>query len=140
MHQFRAVGLILVAFALTGCSRKESAAPPAPQSGVRVAAMSLGRTIAADKTVVDQTDSFRPADTIYLSVRTEGGATEARLSARWTYEDGQLVDESTQSLAPAGSAVTEFHLSKPDGWPAGRYKVEVSLNGSSAGHKEFKVS
>ena len=39
----------------------------------------------------------------------------------------------------AGSAVTEFHLSKPDGWPVGSYRVEVSLNGAPAGNKEFKV-
>jgi hypothetical protein len=140
MHYFRAVSLILLAAALTGCSRKESSPPPATQNAVKVAAITLGRAIAADKTVADQTDSFRPADTIYLSVKTDGGATDVRLSARWTYEDGQLVDESTQSIASSVPAVTEFHVSKPDGWPVGSYKVEVSLNGAPAGRKEFKVS
>jgi hypothetical protein len=53
-----------------------------------------------------------------------------------------VVDESTQNIAPTGSAatVTEFHLSKPDGWPAGGYKVEVLLNGTSAGTRDFKVT
>jgi len=36
--------------------------------------------------------------------------------------------------------VTEFHISKPGGWPEGDYKVEVMLNGASAGTKSFKVS
>jgi hypothetical protein len=79
-------------------------------------------------------------DTIYVSVRTEGGASSARLSARWTYEDGQLVGDSTQTVSASGSAVTEFHVSKPDGWPEGRYKVEVSLDGAPAGQREFRVS
>jgi hypothetical protein len=35
--------------------------------------------------------------------------------------------------------VTEFHISKPDGLPAGKYKVEVLLNGNAAGSKDFTV-
>ena len=139
MHNFRSVSLLLVTCALAGCSRNQSAPPPATQSAVKVASIDLGRAIAADKTVADQTDSFRPADTIYASVKTEGSAASARLSARWTYEGDQVVSESTQSIAPSGPAVTEFHVSKPDGWPEGSYKVEVSLNGAPAGHKEFRV-
>jgi hypothetical protein len=139
MHHFRSVSVLLVACALAGCSRQESFPPPATQGALKVAAISLGRAIAADKTVSDQTDSFRPADTFYLSVKTEGAAASARLSARWTYEDGQVVSESTQSIAPSGPAVTEFHVSKPDGWPEGSYKVEVALNGAPAGSKEFRV-
>ena len=40
------------------------------------------------------------------------------------------MDESEQTIAPTGSAATEFHISKPDGWPAGKYKLEVLLNGT----------
>ncbi|HSF14920.1 MAG TPA: hypothetical protein VLK65_05155 [Vicinamibacteria bacterium] len=52
-----------------------------------------------------------------------------------------MVDESKQNIVPTGNAnVTEFHLSKPDGWPTGGYEVEVLLNGASAGTKGFKVT
>ncbi|WNL46030.1 hypothetical protein RKE25_21895 [Dyella sp. BiH032] len=30
-------------------------------------------------------------------------------------------------------------ISKPDGWPTGNYKVEITLNGQPAGTKEFSV-
>jgi len=60
-------------------------------------------------------------------------------SRRDGYQDGQIVDESTQTIAPTGAARTEFHISKPDGWPAGKYKLEVLLNGTSAGTKDFDV-
>jgi hypothetical protein len=52
-----------------------------------------------------------------------------------------VVDESRQEIAlPTGTAVTEFHLSRAEGWPAGGYKVEVLLNGGSAGTQDFKVT
>jgi hypothetical protein len=107
--------------------------------GVRVARVDIGRSLTADKTINDNTDSFKPNDTVYASVATEGTAPTATLKARWTYQDGQVVEESTQTIAPTGAARTEFHISKPDGWPAGKYKLEVFLNDSSAGTKEFEV-
>jgi len=129
------IGLAL-AVALFACSRPE----PSEQEGVKVTDIAVGRSVAADKTIAEQTDSFRPTDTIYVSVKTDGSAPSATLTARWMYEDGQLVDESRQNIAPtAGATVTEFHLSKPDGWPAGVYTVEVLLNGATAGTKDFKV-
>jgi hypothetical protein len=108
-------------------------------AGVRVSQVDLGRSLTADKTINDKTDSFKPNDTIYASILTEGAAPTATLKARWTYQDGQAVKESTQTIAPTGDARTEFHISKPDGWPTGKYKLEVSLNGSSAVTKDFEV-
>jgi hypothetical protein len=130
--------LIVLSLGLAACSRS---APPADTSGqaVRVTDVNLGRSVNADKTVGDSTESFRPNDTIYVSVATEGSAPSATLKAHWTFQDGQLVDDSSQTIAPTGKATTEFHVSKPDGWPAGKYKVEVSLNGASARTKDFEV-
>jgi hypothetical protein len=107
--------------------------------GVRVAQVDIGRSLTADKAISDTTDSFKPNDTIYASIATEGTAATVALKARWTYQGGQIVDESTQTIAPTGAARTEFHISKPDGWPAGKYKLEVFLNGSSAATKDFDV-
>jgi hypothetical protein len=51
-----------------------------------------------------------------VSVKTDGSGPSATLTVRWTYQDGQVVDESGQNIAPTdGATVTEFHLSKPDG-------------------------
>ena len=108
--------------------------------GVRVSQIDMGRTLSADKKVTDNTESFKPNDTIYASIATAGSAATATLKARWTYQDGQVVNESTQAIAPAGDARTEFHISKPDGWPTGKYKLEVFLNGSSAATRDFEVA
>lgn len=138
MHQYARVPFsLLLAVAPFGCS----ASKPAVQTGVKVTHIDVGRSVTGDKTIAEKTDSFRPGDTFYVAVKTDGSGPSATLTARWTYQDGQVVDESTQNIAPTGGATaTEFHLAKPDGWPAGGYKVEVFLNGASAGTREFKVS
>jgi hypothetical protein len=115
------------------------ATPPPAAPAVTVTAIELGNQIGADNRVTQQRAAFAPNDTIYVSVVTNGSAPSATLTAKWTYQDGQVVNESTQTIAPTGSAATEFHIAKPDGWPAGTYKVEVSLNGRSTGVKEFEV-
>src|SRR4030095_5097956 len=107
--------------------------------GVRVSHIDMGRSLNADKTISNNSNSFKANDTIYASIATVGTAATATLKARWTYQDGQVVNESTQTIAPTGRARTEFHMAKPDGWQTGKYKLEVFLNGSSAATKDLEV-
>jgi hypothetical protein len=95
--------------------------------------------VGADKHVTEKVDTFAPTDTIYASIRTTGSSSGATLKTRWSYEDGQIVDESEQAIAPTGDAATEFHIAKADGWPEGNYKLEVFLNGAPVRTKEFTV-
>ena len=111
----------------------------APAQAVHVTGIQLGRAIGADGRVASETDEFKPNDTIYASVATDGVAQSATLSARWTYQDGQVVDTTSRAIAPTGAAATEFHISKPSGFPKGNYKVEIMLNGQTAQTKDFKV-
>jgi hypothetical protein len=112
--------------------------PPAPVA-FRVVTVELGKAVTPDRRVAQPTTAFAPADTIYASVVTEGAAPSVALKARWTFEDGQLVNETSQTIAPTGPAATEFHVSKSSGWPTGKYKVEISANGTSVATKEFAV-
>ncbi len=144
------------ALALTACGKKEEAAPPpavatpaAPAPApvtpppaaapVAVSSVDLGTAVGPDQKVTAATTTFAPTDTIYAAVSTTGMAPSAVLNAKFTYQDGQTVNESSQTIAPNGDAVTAFHISKPDGWPAGNYKVEISLNGTSVANKDFSV-
>jgi hypothetical protein len=138
--------------ALSACSKKEEAsipaptsapapAPPSPIAGVTVATIALGNAIGSDKKVKQVADSFGKKDTIYASVDTTGAGT-ATLKAKWTYrKDGQeaVVKEDTQTIVPTGAASNEFHISKPDGWPSGDYRVEIFVADKSAGTKTFTV-
>ena len=132
---------------LAGIACKKAAPPPpapAPAPAPMAAAVSvgditLGSGINADKTVTAAATTFKPTDTIYAAVKTDGTSTGATLAAKWTFEDGQTVHQESLSIAPTGPTVTEFHITKPDGWPAGKYKVEISLNGNPAGSRDFEV-
>lgn len=140
--------LLVIALASTvaaACDRDEAEEPEAAdttavaEEAVEVAGVTLGTAVGADNRVTEETGTFRPTDTIYASVETEGVAPSAELTARWTYQDGQTVDESSRTIAPNGPEVTEFHVSKPDGWPTGDYEVVILLDGREADRASFTV-
>ena len=115
------------------------AAAPAP-APFAVQGVEVGKGIGADKKVTAPTAAFGPKDTIYVSVSTDGAAPSKTIAAKWTYgANAKLVKADSQTIAPTGPAATEFHISKPSGWPAGKYKVEISVDGTPAGNKEFEV-
>lgn len=131
--------LLLVA---AGCGKKAADPATTGTTGttvLKVTDVSLGRSIGSDKAISDRTVNFRPDDTIYASIATEGSAVSGTLRAKWTFEDGQTLDESTRTLVPTGPERTEFHISKPGGWPAGKYRLEVFLNDQPASAKPFEV-
>lgn len=137
-----ALGALALAAAVAGCGGEEAEeqdATAVAEESVEVTDVTLGTAVGADKRVTAETGTFGPLDTIYASVRTEGVASSARLTARWTYEDGQVVDETSRTIAPDGPEVTEFHVAKPDGWPAGSYEVVILLDGQEAERASFTV-
>jgi len=111
-----------------------------PAAGaVRVTDVKLGRAVDANRRVTDETDDFKPGDMIYASVITTGSSQSATLHARWTFEDGQVVDSTSRTIAPQGETATEFHIMRPGGFPEGKYKLTVMLNGTEARTKDFEV-
>lgn len=146
MFRNRISGLVVM-FALVAvaasCGRKAeettSTTPPPSTDRVSVSQIEMGRGVDAEKRVTERVDIFAPGDVIYASVITNGASPGATLKARWTFEDGQVVEETEQSIAPTGPAATEFHISKPDGWPAGKYKLEVFLDGQPVQTQSFEV-
>ncbi len=115
-----------------------AAAAPAP-APFAVQGVEVGKQIGPDKRVTAPSTSFAPKDTIYVSVATDGAAPSKTIAAKWTFGSGKLVKADSQTIAPTGPAATEFHISKPSGWPVGKYKVDISVDGSPAGSKEFEV-
>ena len=126
------VGLLV----LVACGSKANV------SGVptsKVTAIDLGRSINADRTIKDAADSFQPGDTIYASVQTETLGS-VKVTARWTFQDGQTVDSTVQMVPASGGVIrTEFHVWKPGGWPLGKYHLQVALDSTVSGVKEFEV-
>ena len=106
---------------------------------IEIAEVDLGKGIQSDKTIRDETDDFGQRDSVYASVRTTGTANAATLTARWTFQDGQVVDERSETISPTGEANTVFFIAQPGGLPKGNYTLTVLLNGAEAQKKEFEV-
>lgn len=135
--------------AAVGCRKDEVppadsvAAAPAPPPAAVVTAIETGKHIDANKRIVDTASVFAPRDTMYISVLTNNATPTTMLKSVVTHESGQVVDSTSQAVAlpmtTGGPSVTEFHLVKPGGWPAGAYTVEIWLDGQSAGTRTLTV-
>ena len=102
--------------------------------------MDLGKSIGDDKRIKDAATTFGRHDTIYVAIASEGVSPKTTLKAKWTFgAKATPVNEETRDIAPTGPAVTEFHISKPSGWPVGQYTLEVSVDGSPVATKEITV-
>ena len=106
---------------------------------LEVVEVDLGKGIQSDKTIRDETDDFGQRDSVFASVRTNGTADNATLTARWMYQDGQVADERSETISPMGEANTTFFIAQPTGLPKGKYTLIVLLNGAEAQKKEFEV-
>lgn len=150
LQYFALAGIALTSAA---CSKKDKSPPaetsttsapaPAPETPAKpvfmVVGVDVGRRIDADKKVTEPTSTFGRRDTIYASVNTVGATNDAKVAAKWTFQTGQVVDSSEQTISPTGAAHTEFHISKRTPWPAGKYRLEIFLNGTSNSVKEVEV-
>ncbi len=138
------------ALLLAGCNRDAptTAPPPAPTAPepppaptppapATVTSVELGNAVDDQNRVSTPASEFATTDTIYASVGTEGESA-AKLAARWTFGEGQLV-RNTEADVAAGPQVIAFDIHHPEGWPVGTYKLEISLDGTVVETREFSV-
>ena len=113
-----------------------------PASGASAAvsfsSVEIGSSVDANNKIRASGTSFAPKDEIYASVETMGNG-HATLAAKWTYQDGQTVHEDSKALNASGLETTVFMISKPSGFPAGNYKVDISLDGRPVASKDFSI-
>jgi len=146
-----------LALALTACKKEEPVVvepapvvvepavapvtpPPAPVAApVTVAAVNLGSAVGADQKVTAASTVFATKDVIYAAVDTKNAGKDVGLSAKWTFQDGQTVHEESTMISPEADATTNFKLANDKAWPVGKYKVEISLNGTPAQSVDFEI-
>ncbi|WP_312706979.1 hypothetical protein [Stenotrophomonas sp.] len=154
---------LLGSVALVGCKKKEestdtNAAPaatapaepaPAPMTGapppmaaasaVAVSSVTVGKSAAADKSVATAA-LFAPKDDVVVSVKTDGAASNVNVGAKLTFQDGQVAGEQSATLNTSGAETTNITFKNANGWPAGKYRAEVMVDGKAAGTpQEFEV-
>lgn len=113
--------------------------------GAISASFELGTDPGDDLALRIRTRLFAPHDTIFVSVSTDvedGGVAPATMEAVFTYEtDGEpiLVSRQSSDLTLSSAGLTNFQISKPDGFPEGGYRAEVRINNVVIGAMSFKV-
>lgn len=145
----------LAALSLGACKKGDSAdsssqnppaAEPVPTPPPAATAQSIftGRRIGDNKQVSDSTSKFNARDTMYVVVTTTSTPSGGNMMAKWTFETGAVVDSIMQQVEKTDSvkttAVTEFHVMKKDPWPAGKYTIDITLDGRSLGTKTVEVA
>jgi hypothetical protein len=82
---------------------------------------------------------FTPTDSVYAEVQTQGTAASYTLYAKWIGADDSVLAEYGMKIQEAGPKRTVISLSKPDGWPAGTNRIELSINGKLEKTATFEV-
>jgi hypothetical protein len=134
--------------ALAGCKKKEEAVAPAPvvtepapapapvepaPAPVSATSVTVGNTAAADKSVA-ALSTFGTKDKIIVSVKTDAATpANAAIDAKLTFQDGQVAGQQTANVVAGGVDTTNVEFTKATPWPAGKYKVDVTLNGAPVG-------
>lgn len=134
--------------ALAGCKKKEEAvvAPPAAvepapapvepaptPAPVSATSVTVGNTAAADKSVA-AVGMFGVKDKIIVSVKTDAATpANAVIDAKLTFQDGQVAGQQTANVVAGGADTTNIEFTNANAWPAGKYKVDVTLNGQPVG-------
>ena len=104
---------------------------------VTVTSIQTGRSLNSDKSVGALTTTFKPNDTIYVAVLTDGSG-RATIGARFSYM-GRVISEPEKRVSYKGAAATEFHIEYSGGFPAGEYDIEVLFNGQPAGTRKVRI-
>ena len=133
--------VVLSAFCgVTACNKQQGAvADSTARTALSVIDVDMGRHFDVDKKITDKTDDFAPSDTIYASVHTSGTANNGAVVGRWTFEDGTILDEKTDSITTTGDARTIFFIVKPTGFGTGKYTLHVLIDGREVRTKDVTV-
>jgi outer membrane usher protein FimD/PapC len=77
---------------------------------------------------------FGVKDKIIVSVKTDAATpANAAIDAKLTFQDGQVAGQQTATVVAGGVDTTNIEFTNANAWPAGKYKVDVTLNGQPVG-------
>ncbi len=141
-------------FAVTAAPAQPTAAPKStaavqatarsPKPSGYVNNVTLAENTTGDKEPVNPTIVFKPTAVIHAVVRSQSAPANTKFKASWYVVDvGNAADPNSliteTELATDGSRNIDFSISPPDNWPAGTYRVEISVNGALDTVKTFSV-
>jgi hypothetical protein len=109
-------------------------------STVRLSSLKIGK----DKSVSSESSTFEPNQTVYVIGEVSKAPGKVKVKGLLAIEDveGQKPGpipglEKTLELDGSGTATYSF-TPPPEGWPKGKYKIEVTLMDNSGAQKDQK--
>jgi hypothetical protein len=121
--------------AVTGCKKKEEpvAAAPAPAPAATEPAPAAPAPAPAPATTFTAA-ATTAADPIVVTVNTDASVpVDATINAKLTYQDGQVAGDQSTTIKAEDAGSTKISFTKASPWPAGKYKVDVTVNGTPVG-------
>ena len=77
---------------------------------------------------------FGVKDKIIVSVKTDATTpADATIEAKLTFQDGQEAGKQSATVKAEDAGTTNIEFTNANAWPAGKYKVDVTLNGQPVG-------
>jgi hypothetical protein len=122
------MAVIVCAAVLGGCG---------PSEPLDVVAIQTGKSLNTDHSVGRHATSFRPADTMYVAVLSNGRGA-GTITVKWSFA-GRVVHEVTKKVSYNDQAATDFRFQAADGFPVGDYTIEVIVDGKSLETRRVKV-
>ena len=104
---------------------------------LEVTTIQTGKSLNSDNSIGIHSASFRPQDTMYVSVLTSARGA-GTITARWKL-GGQVIHELTREVSYNDQAATDFRFEAADGFPVGAYTIEVLLDGKPVGERTVRV-
>ncbi len=121
----------------------ESAPEAAAAASVRVDRLDLGDAYDFRRDKLTRVSSAFSTDTevVYAVAALEGVGAPGDVAGRWVHLDSDTHLAARQVRQSGPQVVARFSLTRPtSGWPAGRYKFYLSVNGEDVSGSEFVVT
>ena len=124
----RVATVVLIAALATACK---------PSEPLKIVTIQTGKSLNTDHSVGAHTMSFRPKDTMYVSVLTEGRGA-GTITVKWRF-GGQVIKDVTKKVAYNDQAATDFRFQAADEFPIGDYTIDVIVDGKTIETRRVKV-
>ena len=108
-----------------------------PSEPLNITTIQTGKTLNTDHSVGIHTASFRPKDTMYVSVLTVGRGA-GTITVKWSLA-GRVLHEVTKKVSYNDQAATDFRFQAADEFPLGEYTIDIIVDGKTIETRRVKV-
>ena len=108
-----------------------------PSEPLKIVGVQTGKSLNTDHSIGRHAISFRPEDTMYVSVLTDGRGA-GTIQVKWSLFGRQL-HQVTKNVSYNDQAATDFRFAAADGFPVGDYTIDVIVDGKAFETRRVKV-